>query len=208
MKSILKTLTLIASFSTLSLTADTVDTGQVVTFNAGDPATAADMNQTIQALVTAINDNAAALAASNTTLLEKVSGSTYKWVSMSLEFAKLSDNQSPDLGISNQAVALDSIITFNADLTLDETFNFREWKVQTLGGISSSETLDLNVTENGVSTWSLAGNTISFIDTTGTVSLDGNVIIISEYIDLSDTDYYTTSTTREVTLGVLVKISD
>jgi len=39
--------------------AEPVDESQVTTFQAGQPAHAAEVNQTIQALVTAVNDNAA-----------------------------------------------------------------------------------------------------------------------------------------------------
>jgi len=71
--------------------ADPVDEGQVTEFEAGQPACAADVNQTIQALITAVNDNAArvaeleaALRNAHRPLQDMVSGSTYKFYSQTV----------------------------------------------------------------------------------------------------------------------------
>jgi|GEM_PF-3311298 len=72
------------------LSADTVDTNDVVTFTAGDPACAADVNQTIQALIDAVDGNAAQIAAlelriaelESPTLLSIISDSTFTIYSM------------------------------------------------------------------------------------------------------------------------------
>lgn len=55
-------LSMSALLITLSLTADTVDNAEIVTFTAATPAKADDVNQTIQELVSAVNDNAARVA--------------------------------------------------------------------------------------------------------------------------------------------------
>ena len=68
----------------LSTLADPVDPDDITTFQAGQPACAADVNETIQALITAVNDNAArvaeleaALRNAHRPLQDLVSGSTY-----------------------------------------------------------------------------------------------------------------------------------
>lgn len=67
------------------LLADPVDPNAITTFQAGQPACAEDVNQTIQALITAVNDNAArvaeleaALRNAHRPLVDLVTGSTYK----------------------------------------------------------------------------------------------------------------------------------
>lgn len=56
--------------------ADEVDTGSVTTFSAGEPAVAADVNANFDALIAAINDNAARIAALETPD-NNVAGHTY-----------------------------------------------------------------------------------------------------------------------------------
>ena len=213
----------------------------VTDFVPDEAATAADMNSKFDEVEVAVDDNdtrvtaneadilllqsqvAALEAAANTTLQDKISGATYKWLSMDIY---LGDR----VGISgtgsmiNQMVSFDDVLTFNSDFTINETFNFREWRIQIAPKqttdascsalvddprcVSSTEVLDLNVVENGLSTWALTGNTITFIGATGTVSQDGNVIIVSEYFNRDEADEFGSTAAREINFGVLVKISN
>ena len=73
---------LLLAVVSFSARAGTVDESQVTTFQAGSPAIAADVNATIGALVTAINDNAARIQALELNNDPSVVGHTYQVVSL------------------------------------------------------------------------------------------------------------------------------
>lgn len=87
-----------------SAAADSVNPANVTTFQSGSPALASEVNSTIQALITAIDDNAtriAALEADAASLVPpSVEGSTYCMFSLSTGVGA-GDDQDPDPAIQN-----------------------------------------------------------------------------------------------------------
>lgn len=105
-----------ATFLSASLLSQ-VNESQVVQFEAGTPAKAAEVNQNFQALVDAINANATAIAAivsgAGTTLEESLGGSTYQFVGLGTGTGATSTN----LGDH----PLNVVAGLNATLTLTRT---------------------------------------------------------------------------------------
>lgn len=180
---------------TLSLTADTVDNAEIVTFVAGDPACAADVNQTIQELISAINDNNAQIAAlearvvaleTTPTLLSIVSGSSYTVYSHEVGIGASSDTDGH--GILNSFLGAETAIytlESNGDLTVSYDYSERFTALranhhqldpafldgQNQEGVSQV-VLDNDVIDNGSGSdtegnWSLSGSTL-------TVNWDGD----------------------------------
>ena len=100
----MKTLPKLAQVMSLALPglllADPVNETQVITFQAGQPACAADMNQTVQALIAAVNDNAARIAEleaqlrrAQRPLSAKVLGSSYQIYSYEAGLGEVSTTQ-------------------------------------------------------------------------------------------------------------------
>lgn len=197
----LKTTLLSASLAllTLNLSADTVDNAQIVTFVAGDPACAADVNQTIQELVSAVNDNAATIAALEAqvaalqvtpTLLSIISGSTYTVYSHEVGIGASSDLDGHGI-LNNFLGAETAIYTFesNGDLTVSYDYSERFTALRAnhhqldpvfLSGQNqegvSQVVLDNDVIDNGSgdNSGSAIGDSWSLSGSTLTVNWDGD----------------------------------
>lgn len=122
--------------------AASVNENNVVDFQAGQPACAADVNQTIQALVDAINDNTAQIAAlqdqvsiiasvvnlAQPTLQQELEGSVFQFASLDVGAgATQVRNGLTEIGTMRHAIYYEAgTLTLNSDGTLDFSSDFRE----------------------------------------------------------------------------------
>ncbi len=177
----------------LSLSADTVDNAEIVTFTAATPACAADVNQTIQELVSAINDNNAQIAALEAriaaleapTLSAILTGSTF--TVYTIETGVGATSGAGSAGILNAFVGGDtSIFTLSAGGILSVSYDFTE-RATTLdveqnlfGDEDNIVTIQTDIQDSGTGTdtgtWSLSGSTL-------TISYDGDT---DEYLVTPD----------------------
>ncbi len=158
--------------------ADEVDGSSVTTFEDGTPAVAQEVNANFQALIDAINDNAARLAsleASNQNS-NSVSGKTYQLNSIGIINRGDAANYSSTANLTDQYTA-----TFNSNGTFQVSGTENDAALNT-----DNNELTLLIQNEPVSltgTWVQTGSTITTSeDFTFTVSADGNVIVFSEFL--------------------------
>ena len=158
--------------------ADEVDESSVTTFEDGTPAVAQEVNGNFQALINAINDNAARLASLEASNQDSnsVSGKTY---------------QLNSIGIINRGDAANYSST--ANLTAQYTFTFNSNGTFQVNGTENDAALNtdnneltLLIRNDPVSlsgTWVQTGSTITTSeDFSFTVSADGSVIVFSKFL--------------------------
>jgi hypothetical protein len=166
-----------------SVSADEVDQSSVTTFEDGSPAIADEVNTNFQALIDAINDNAA-IASANAERLAALEANT--------ESNSIAGNtyQLNAIGIINRADGENYGATSN--LTQQYTVTFNSNGSFALSGTENDAELNTDVNEltlitlnDPVSlsgTWSQVGSSITTSeDLSFTVSADGNVLVLSEF---------------------------
>jgi len=187
------------TLSSSLLIAGTVNSENVTTFTAGSPARAADVNSTIQALVSAINDNASRIAALEDSAPDSsVAGNTYQLRSMNSMVAVGESNSDGDgvsypnpqgndfANISNGS--LSATLTFNdtgasGSLTIDAN-NDKTYEVNTpfnklqdfSDGASETTPLTFTQTGNTVTVTFDEGNGDTFV-VDFLISADGSLLI-------------------------------
>ena len=191
MKNILAIATALTLSSSL-LVAGTVNNENVTTFTAGSPARAADVNSTIQALVSAINDNASRIAALEDSAPDSsVAGNSYQLRSINSMVAVGDTESYSSAGPNNFANisngTLSATLTFdstgsNGTLTIDAG-NDESYEVNVPSNKLENFTDDVG--ENSTFTYTQTGNTVSAIfDEDGgsftlefLVSADGSLLV-------------------------------
>lgn len=169
---------IIPAFFSLNLaSADTVDQSAVTTFEDGTPAVAAEVNGNFQALIDAINDNAAAIAAleSSSSSSNSVSGASFQLNQIGILNRGQTDMFATTANLSQQYT-----VVFNSDgnFTFDGTSNEGELNATTGSLIIQCD----GCSESETGTWTQTGSSVSLsIGISFTVSADGNVIILSEF---------------------------
>lgn len=226
-----KIITIISLLLPLGISAQ-VDESQIIQFQAGTPARAADMNQTIQALITTINNNNAEIKAlrdqltlvpskvnlAQPTLQQNLAGSVYHLGILEAAHGTktTTDGAQQTTRLMRHALFGETgTLTLNADstLTLGLTGAMRELDLILLSGVNTpsygtTSQFGAPETENLTGTWSLAGSVLTLNldgDTeTFSVSVDGNTLINNG----SDTENDDPSITMHtVSMDVGVRIS-
>lgn len=174
-----------ALFMTGSVFADEVDQSSVTSFTDGTPAVANEVNANFQALIDAINDNAAAIAtleANSSSDNNSVSGATFR-------LNQIGNILTGGSGGNDVSVVTAMIQTYTVDFNSDGSLGFSgsEFEVD-LEAQSGNLIINANgdpVSEPG--TWTQSGSSVSTsLGVTFTVSADGNVILLNEFT--TDTD--------------------
>lgn len=174
-----------ALFLTGSVFADEVDQSSVTSFTDGTPAVANEVNANFQALIDAINDNAAAIAAlqeNSSAESNSVSGATFR-------LNQIGNILTGGAGGNDVSVVTGMIQTYTIEFNSDGSLGFSgtEFEVD-LEAQSGNLSINANgdpVSESG--TWSQSGSSVSTsLGVTFTVSADGNVILLNEFT--TDTD--------------------
>ena len=162
------------------ISADEVDESSVTDFSNGSPADADEVNTNFQALISAINDNAtrlAALESSSSSSDNSVAGKTFKLNQIGV---MLRGNGSG--GATSNTLQQSYTVTFNSDLTYSFVGTQNEAEMNTVTGSFDLEVAPEVVDISGSSSQTGSNVTID-IDggVTFTASLDGNVILLSEF---------------------------
>lgn len=198
MKPLLHVLAYLTLLTQLGFTAP-VDEGQVTTFAAGEPAVAAEVNQTLQALITAINDNASRLQALEeqndpltalASLSDRISDSKFRLMSLGVGVGNNGTRVTNNVRGSYDTVILNENGTFSG--SINETL--RESSIDVSVNVGSdplsshvtipegvNETLD----EGFGGAWSLSGQILTLDGDNYFVSLDGNLLISGGQADES-----------------------
>lgn len=164
--------------------ADEVDSSSVTTFEDGSPAVAGEVNANFQALINAINDNAAAIAAlesSGSAESNSVSGATFTLNQIGIINR---GQQGVEGGMAAFATTANLSQQYTLVLNSDGTFAFSgsesEGELNTITGNVILQSQGAAQSETG--TWSQNGSTLNLsIGASWTVSADANVIILSEF---------------------------
>ena len=160
--------------------ADTVNESNVTTFQAGTPAVAAQVNTTIQALITAINDNATRIAAlEEAAPSNSVVGKTYSLKQIGVLF-RGNNTDYATVGNTSQTYTL----TLNANMSFTLVGSENEGEVGITGNTIAFCNGDCPVDETG--TYSQTGSvvTLTFGDASTaefTVANNASVVILSEF---------------------------
>lgn len=158
--------------------ADTVNEASVTTFQAGTPAVAAEVNATIQALITAINDNATRISAIEDATSNDVTGRSYSLKQIGMMFR---GNNTDYMTAGNYTQ------TYTLTLSGDMTFTLIGTNDEGEVGVDGATTLWENSTGvNETGTYSQSGNTVTLSFSGGssaefTVANNGSVILLSEF---------------------------
>jgi len=183
--SIIKTLAVFFSLTAILHTgfvnADEVDAANVTDFSNGSPADADEVNANFQALITAINDNASRLAAlesSSASSDNSVAGKTFKLNQIGILLIGNGEGAATSANLSQSY-----IVTFNSNMTYTFIGEENEGELNTVtgafGNVTQGEAVDLSgsYTQTGSNVaLDIDGESITF-----SASLDGNVIILSEF---------------------------
>lgn len=196
----------------------TVDQSSVTTFQPGTPALASEINGNFQALIAAIDDNAARIGnleqgSSSLTAEDLVAGSTYRLLATPMTVG------GSNVHTSGEWVSMgtnEEDFTFNVDGTFASVGSSSVFEPrQNLSGptpemVTAAES---GFTDSG--TWSVAGNELQIVwddpalpGISGTLSVDGNTLffLFNEPVD-SDSSPEAPADARLFALGVAVKIS-
>lgn len=190
MKTMNKLIAIVGLLCPMGISAQ-VDETQIIPFQAGTPATAAHMNQTIQALIATINSNNAELKLlrqelalvpttvnlPQPTLEQDIAGSVYRLGYFSVEAGNNNFIRDGDYKVQNIRHTINNgeiILTLNTDgtLTLQLDEHEREMNLYILryepsgatvlsDGTVSSERGDFPTVETINGTWSVAGNILT-----------------------------------------------
>lgn len=162
-----------------ALSADEVNDASVTTFEDGTPALADEVNANFQALIDAINDNAARLAAleAGNQDSNSVSGSTYQVHAIGIINRGDAGNYSSTANLTSLYT-----VTFNSNGTFQLSGSENDAHLNT-----DNNELTLLLQNDPVSlsgSYSQNGNSVttSEEDVSFTVSADGNVLVFSEFL--------------------------
>lgn len=163
--------------------ADEVDESAITTFEDGTPALADEVNANFQALIDAINNNAA-IAAANADRLDaleantpsnSISGNTYSLNEIGIINRGDGENYSSTANITNQYT-----VTFSASGTFQLSGTESEAELNT--DINELTLLLQNDPVSLSGTWTQSGSVVSTNEgLTFTVSSDGSMLVLSEF---------------------------
>lgn len=167
--------------------ASEVDSGQITTFESGTPARASEVNNTLQALIDAINDNAARIEALEAASERNVAGRTYALRGNGVIFiGGPNDSYGDGFGNASAGTFLDSgTVTFAADGTLSLSLTFYEGEIgMNDGGLYQDGAEAENWEASG--TWTQSGSDLTLVipgeDVVELmVSKDGSTVILAEF---------------------------
>ena len=182
-----------------------VDDTNVTTFQANTPAVAAEVNTTIGALITAINDNAQRIAALEDTTADaqSVSGHNYRFADMEVGANASTDDRSTLTSIFgyNSVIMFDAagtgmiVAATETDIIVDtRTYRaFIDPVQQDLITDSQADAFISTGSEQISFTWTQSGETVTIDDGEDTqtfyVAMDGSVLI-TQNTDMSDIPGY------------------
>jgi hypothetical protein len=189
-------------------TSDPVDEGQIIDFQAGTPARAADMNQTMQELISAINDNAAEVKAlreqlsivaskvnlPQPTLEQNLAGSVYRVNSLEAGHGTSSVRTGlTEIGRLRDSVFAESgTLTLNANNTLSYAFagSANEAEVFVNSGFSAEDPnsqfpviMDVNVSQADFPENDTLPGTWALAGNVLTLTLDGEDETVAVSVD-------------------------
>ncbi|WP_290537155.1 MULTISPECIES: hypothetical protein [Alcanivorax] len=218
-----------AMMSASAMASEVVEGTDTTVFSANSPALASEVNGNFAALIAAINDNSQRLdaleGAAPTDLSSIVSGSTYLVVFS----GNLSENYA-DAGSSYKSTSLEhfggsSLITFNADGTLQEVINEgarfmnleKEQNCDEFGEncehfTETNESIDEANGPGG--SWSVSGQELTVLwpgdapgdEETFTLSADGDTMILGGYANYTGSDTFGSIDELETFIAVGVKV--
>ncbi len=194
-RSLICPLNAVVSFLALLITtsawADTVDPAGVTVFQPGTTVDSSDVNDTLQALIAAINDNSARLDALETANRSTVAGRTYRLHQIGIL------NRGDSSGGSSVAnLSQFYTVTFNANGTYSFVGTENEGELTIPTGAVNTQSLDSPVSFTG--TFTQTGETVSALVDGDAIelvaALNGTVILISQFtVEAEDDSAFTRS---------------
>ena len=185
--------------------AGTVNQASVTTFEDGTAAVAGEVNANFQALITAINDNASRITALESAdgANNSVSGNTYTLKQLGIVLSGNNNN----LAIINNYVEIMTLVfnsngTFEASgVAFDGIVRIGDLQVGQMENLANGTPVSFG------GTYSQNGSTISTnLGVSLTVSMDGNVLLLTEYdFGVDDDNPAFTRSENSILIGIRVQ---